>query len=179
MNLVVDGSSSGSLQSSGVYHCVWICWSGSWLEMLCDALCMLGRAAGLSWCYFSLCCPGKFSDHLWSEHCPFNRGQNVDCRVCSITKKQRALCHSNFLNLPKFQFIFSFLPPRVLCFYLSYSSYSMELRPVFTESGPACLISLVGAAVTGLINQKGPGSSKSLGALWKTVQSKILWLGGK
>lgn len=135
MNSVVNGSSTSSLQSRGVYHCLWICWLGSWPEVLCGVLCMLCEVAKSSRCYLSLSYREKCSDDLWSEHCPFNRGQSVAYRVKSVMKSGMLYIITLFFNLPKFYLLFFFLfppssPSRGLCFYFS---YSMELRPIFTE----------------------------------------------
>lgn len=108
-NSVVNASSAGSLQTRGVYHCLWICWSGSWPELLCGVLCMLCGAAESSWCCFSLCCRENLPDYLCSEHCPFSRGQSVAYRVNSVTKSGLLYVITIFFNLPKFYFLlFSF-----------------------------------------------------------------------
>lgn len=55
-----------------------------------------------------------------------------------------------------------------ICFYFT---DCLELRPVFTESGPAWFtVKKKNIQQLLLINEKGFGSNKSSRALWKTVQ---------
>jgi len=39
-NSVGSDSGTGSLQTGGVYHYLWICWSGCWPELLRGVRCM-------------------------------------------------------------------------------------------------------------------------------------------